>query len=127
MEIAPAAHDQASPAVGIFGRVDGVLVIDRSTLQEAEPYGDFLTFTHPAGHYERWEAWRAFGPGRLIALGYPGCIASTEYDQWPRGRIVYDTTARRFILDRDRRPQKAADRDCRSKICIRLKRRRCCR
>jgi hypothetical protein len=51
------------PAVGIFWRVDEALVIDPSTLDEAEPYGDCLT--HPGGHYERWQQWQALGPARL--------------------------------------------------------------
>ena len=28
----------------------------RSTLDEAEPYGEFIT--HAAGHYERWQEWQ---------------------------------------------------------------------
>jgi hypothetical protein len=88
------------PAVGIFWRVNGVLVIDRSTSDEAEPYGDCLG--HAAGHYERWREWQAMGAARLAALGYPELIASTEYDQWPRGRIVYETLARRFVVYADR-------------------------
>lgn len=94
------------PAAGIFWRVNGVLVIDRSTLDEAEPYGDCLG--HAAGHYERWQEWQALGAARRATLGYPDLIASTEYDQWPRGRIVYETLARRFVLYADRRLQKPA-------------------
>ena len=45
-----------APAVGILWRVADCLVLDRSVLAEAEPYGDCLT--HPGGHYERWEAWQ---------------------------------------------------------------------
>jgi hypothetical protein len=91
--VAPkAALEPTPPAVGIFWRVDGVIVIDRSTLDEAEPYGDSLT--HAAGHYERWQEWQALGVARLTVLGYPGRIVWTEYDQWPRGRIVYQTATR---------------------------------
>jgi hypothetical protein len=92
------------PSLGIFWRVAGVLVIDRSTLDEGEPYGDCIT--HPAGHYERWENWRALGAQRLRALGFPDRIASTEYDEWPRGRIVYEMPSKRFVLYTDRRLQK---------------------
>jgi hypothetical protein len=92
------------PAVGIFWRVNDVLVIDRSTLDEGEPYGDCIG--HAAGHYDRWEEWRALGAARLNAAGYPADIVLTEYDQWPRGRIVYETPARRFVLYADRRLQK---------------------
>lgn len=42
---------------------DDVLVVDRSTLAKAEPYGDCLI--HAAGHYERWEQWRRLGPAGL--------------------------------------------------------------
>jgi hypothetical protein len=91
------------PSLGIFWRVDGVLVIDRSTLDEAEPYGDCLT--HAEGHYERWENWRGFGTERLRAIGFPDSLASTEYDEWPRGRIVYESAKKRFILYADRRWQ----------------------
>ena len=91
------------PAVGIFWRVNAVLVVDRSTLDEAEAYGDCLG--HAAGHYDRWQAWQSLGATRLAAAGYPALIASTEYDQWPRGRIVYEGFAMRFVLYADRRLQ----------------------
>jgi len=85
--VAPnAALPPTPPAVGIFWLVSGVLVVDRSTLDEAKPYGDCIT--HAAGHYERWEEWRTVGAARLVVMGYPEIIASTEYDDWPRGRIV---------------------------------------
>jgi hypothetical protein len=45
------------------------------------------------------------GGARLAAKGYPDRIASTEYDQWPRGRIVYETPTRRSVIYADRRLQ----------------------
>jgi hypothetical protein len=103
--VAPrAALALTPPTVGIFWRVNGVLVIDRSTLDAAEPYGDCIT--HAAGHYERWQEWQALGIAGLVATGYPNSILSSEYDQWPRGRIVYETPTRRFVLYADRRLQK---------------------
>lgn len=98
-----AASTEAVPSVGIFWRVAGVLVIDRSTLQEAEPYGDCLT--HAAGHYEKWCDWQAHGGAWLASRGYPTAIVSTEYDEWPRGRIAYETDTSRFVLYADRRLQ----------------------
>ena len=83
--------------------MNGVLVIDRSTVDDAERYGDCIT--HAAGHYERWQEWQALGVARLAALGYPGRIVWTEYDQWPRGRIVYQTATQCFVLYADRRLQ----------------------
>jgi hypothetical protein len=46
------------------------------------------------------------GATRLAGLGYPLVIVSTEYDEWPRGRIVHETSTRRFVLYADRRVQK---------------------
>jgi len=94
------------PAVGIFWRVDSVLVIDRSTLESAEAYGECLT--HAAGHYECWQQWQALGVARRAAAGFPDRIAATEYDEWPRGRIVYETPLRRFVIYADRRLQQPA-------------------
>jgi hypothetical protein len=67
--IAPeAALAPTQPGVGIFWRVNGVLVVDRSTLENAEPYGECMT--HVAGHYERWQEWQALGETQLAAKGY---------------------------------------------------------
>ncbi len=79
--------------------------MDRSTLEEAEPYADCLT--HSAGHYELWQGWQALGIASLVAKGYPGQIASTEYDEWPRGRVIYEVLPQRFVIYADRRLQKA--------------------
>ncbi len=102
-EEVPTPPASPEPCVGIFWRVGGVLVVDRSTLAEAEPYGDHLT--HAAGHYERWAHWRKLGASRSAALGLPRQIAVTEYDEWPRGRIVYEKPAQRFVIYADRRLQ----------------------
>ena len=83
----PTLDSPREPCVGIFWRVGRVLVIDRSTLAEAEAYGDCLT--HAAGHYERWEQCRRLRAPRLAALGLPAQIASTEYDEWPRVKTAF--------------------------------------
>ena len=54
--LATATSAPTTPAVGIFWRVNGVLVVDLSTLDEAEPYGDCIT--HATGHYECWVHWQ---------------------------------------------------------------------
>lgn len=101
--VPPVALVPTPPSLGIFWLVAGVLVIDRSILNEGEQYGDCLT--HAAGHYERWKNWRALGAERLRGTGFPDHIRSTEYDEWPRGRIVYEKVAERFVLYADRRLQ----------------------
>ncbi|UDL93589.1 hypothetical protein LGH83_13525 [Lichenihabitans sp. PAMC28606] len=97
-----------SAAVGIVWDVrDGnrppQLVIDGTSLVEAEPYGDFLT--HARGHYEVWEGWRQLGPAGLIGRGLPPAIAWHEYEHFPRGRVVFNTRSRRFTLYADSKLQ----------------------
>ncbi len=104
IDIAPiAALSTTTPSVGIFWQIGNVLIIDRSSLTEAEPYGDCLT--HSAGHYERWQWRQSLGSSRLRSLGYPEQIVSSEYDEWPRGRIVHEVPSNRFVLYADRRIQ----------------------
>lgn len=100
-----------TPRVGIFWGVpaaDGslALITDHTSLSEAETYGAFLT--HPRGHYEVWEAWRRLGPAGLRRRGLPPAIAWHEYEECPRGRIVYDREAKRFVVYADRQLQGAA-------------------
>ncbi len=105
------ADDQAAPDKPGVGIVWGVrdaggpllLVTDRTLFAEAERYGDFLT--HPRGHHEMWERWRRLGPAGLASRGLPAAIAWHEYEHFPRGRVVFDTTTDRFTLYADRRLQ----------------------
>jgi hypothetical protein len=86
----PPARHREEPHVGIFWLVDGRLVIDSTLLSQAEPYGDHLT--QPRSHYEVWSLFQQSG----IAP------AGIEYEEPPRGRIMYNTNTRRFALLADR-------------------------
>ncbi len=105
------ADDQATldeTSVGIVWGVRDVsgpllLLTDRTSLGEAERYGNFLT--HPRGHHDVWERWRRLGPAGLARRGLPAAIAWHEYEHFPRGRVVFDTTTDRFTLYADRRLQ----------------------
>ena len=96
------------PSVGIFWVVPNggrtVLVTDRTTLAQAEAYGDCLT--HPRGHHEVWEVWRRLGGTALRRRGLPPIIATHEYEAFPRGRVVYMLGPALFTLYADRRLQR---------------------
>ncbi|MDI9849511.1 hypothetical protein QM467_15755 [Rhodoblastus sp. 17X3] len=90
------------PHVGIFWMIltaTGTRLLAASCpLSEAEPYGDCRTYG--PGHYEIWGNWRrsrALEPTvRAVACDY-------EYEDWPRGRIVFDAPADHFVLYADRK------------------------
>ena len=97
------------PSVGIFWQVrdntgEGALVTDRTALDSAEPYGDCLT--HPRGHYEVWEGWQRLSATARAKDGLPQSIVDHEYEDFPRGRIVYHQPSARFWIYADRRLQK---------------------
>ena len=68
----------------------------RCALAEAEEYGDFLTCPH--GHYEVWEGWRARCPADRIA----SVVRDAEYEEWPRGRVVFNSLKGQFIVYADK-------------------------
>src|SRR5271169_521768 len=88
-----ARPDFSNSFVGIFWAIQeqgsaATIVDHRCSLKEAEPYGTMLTCPH--GHYDVWEQWRK--------AGGQAAIAASEYEEWPRGRIVYDSEKQRFVL-----------------------------
>ena len=90
-------------SLGIFWVVETAsrevrLLTAGCSLEVAEPYGDFLTF--PDGHYEVWGRWRNIKHpnAALRAL-----VRAFEYEDWPRGRIVFDRVKERFVLYADRK------------------------
>jgi hypothetical protein len=76
--------------VGIFWLINTNLLIDGTPLSEAEQYGDFLT--HPRGHAEVWERYQRNGT----------VPPETEYEEAPRGRVMYNTKTCQFTLLADR-------------------------
>ena len=80
----------------------GVAVLAHAiALTEAEAYGDCLT--DPLSHYDAWEATKR-GRSALAPLDEAAraLIARSEYEDWPRGRVVYDGAAQSFIVYADR-------------------------
>ena len=96
--------------VGIFWAVQekgstAVLLDHRCPISEAEPYGNMLTCPH--GHYEVWEQWR--NNARNDRPGLSFLIATDEYEEWPRGRIVYSSPHDHFVLYADAQILSRAD------------------
>jgi hypothetical protein len=79
-------HRKDEPQVGIFWLVNGELLIDSTLLSEAEPYGDLLT--HPRGHAAVWEQYQRNGV----------VLPEAEYEEAPRGRVMYSRKTRQFTL-----------------------------
>lgn len=97
------------PSVGIFWWVpvdtgESTLVTDRTVLALAEPYGDCLT--HPHGHYDVWERWRHISAKARANAGLPRAIVDCEYEDFPRGRVVYHQPSARFWIYADKRLHK---------------------
>jgi hypothetical protein len=67
-------------------------------MDQAEPYGDCLTYG--PGHYETWAQWRR---DRTVDPALRGIVRLYEYEDWPRGRIVFDRARDLFLLYADRK------------------------
>ena len=81
----PAQRRSEESHVGIFWAVGRKLLIDCTPLEESEPYGDHLT--HPLSHLEAWTLFLQNGIAPI----------EIEYEDAPRGRIMYNTQTQRFI------------------------------
>jgi len=88
-EVKRKKSDQAQ-YVGIFWLVNGKLVIDSTPLNKAEPYGDHRD--HPRSHIDVWEQFQRLGKAPR----------ESEYEEFPRGRVIYDSASGTFTLFADR-------------------------
>src|SRR5713226_2338208 len=69
-------------------------------LERAITYGDMLTVE--TGHLEHWSRLSRRGATALRAAQIPTAPVWSEYEEWPRGRVLYDCAARRFVIRADR-------------------------
>jgi len=83
-------NSDRAPHLGIFWLVDGKLIIDSSPLSEAERYGDHMN--HPRGHVD---VWPKFERSRRVPRG-------SEYEEYPRGRVMFETTNESFTILADK-------------------------
>jgi hypothetical protein len=85
--------------VGIFWVVDNMLICVSRTLDEADSYGDCQTYE--LGHSEQWDLWQTENEVWLIANNIPTAVLESQYDDFPRGRVV--KTPDSFVIYGDRR------------------------
>ncbi|MGH7043692.1 MAG: hypothetical protein ACREFY_16400 [Acetobacteraceae bacterium] len=90
--------------LGLFWVVEdrgrAVLITHAVSVEQAVPYGDMLTVD--TGHLEFWSELARRGPRLLRAAGIPTTPVWSEYEEWPRGRVLYDRSARCFVIRADR-------------------------
>jgi hypothetical protein len=79
-----------APNVGITFLVGKTLLIDRTPVSEGEIYGEFRI--HERGHDTYWEKLKKTG---VVPQG-------SEYDDYPRGRVAYNTKTEKYSLFLDR-------------------------
>ncbi len=80
----------AEPLVGIFWLVKQNLLIDSTLLSAAEEYDHFKI--HSGNHISVWEKFQQNGTAPR----------EMEYEEAPRGRVMYNTKTRRFTLLADK-------------------------
>jgi hypothetical protein len=76
------------------------------TLEQADAYGDMLTLD--TGHLAHWSLLARQGAAALRAARLPTAPVWSEYDEWPRGRVLYDRAAQRFVVRADRQLHRPA-------------------
>ena len=78
------------PQVGIFWLVDGKTILDATPLSAAEAHLQFRIY--PGDHISVWERLQRQGLAPI----------DMEYEEPPRGRVVYNTNEKRFTLLADK-------------------------
>ena len=90
--------------LGLFWVVEdhgkAALIAHAVSMEQAVPYGDMLTVDE--GHFEFWSGLACRGPRLLRAAGIPTAPVWSEYEEWPRGRVLYDHPARCLVIPADR-------------------------
>ena len=100
---APDDDVAAGGYVGVFWSVDGKLIWERVTRDQAEVYGEFLT---SRGHYSVWSDWQDLSAKERRIKDVPETVAFSEYEDHPRGRVVFHSASKTFIIYADRRLQR---------------------
>ena len=84
------AQARIEPRVGIFWFFGGKLILDTMPVSQGELYGEILT--HPRGHLQHWTELQR---GEVVP-------PDVEYEDPPRGRVVYHPGDKWFVFYADR-------------------------
>ncbi|MFT8679219.1 hypothetical protein [Gluconacetobacter sp.] len=71
-------------------------LVDRLPVSQGERYGDAITW---GGHYEFWEQIQSENQNRSLSK----VPQWSEYEEWPRGRVIYNTREKIFVVYADRK------------------------
>ena len=83
-------NESTEPRVAIFWVFEGKIILDSIPLSEAQQYGTALN--HPTSHIDHWT--------RLQSTGQ--VPVDVEYEEPPRGRVLYDQRWQKFHLLADK-------------------------
>ena len=84
------AKSAGAPNVGIFWQYGKRLIVAGTPLAKAEAYGEHMIFS--SSHLNYW-----------AELQRAGTVSrETEYEEYPRGRVIYNTKAHKFTLMADK-------------------------
>ncbi len=74
------------PRLAIFWLVKNKLLMDSVELSQSEQLCDYRNY--PRSHIDTWEQWQRIGKAPL----------ESPYEEYPRGRVTYDTKTGIFML-----------------------------
>lgn len=83
------SHTHCQQSIGIFWLVEDHLIFDIGPVSAAERCGDMLTFHQT--HASNW----------TVLQRIKGVAPSVEYQQYPRGRVVFDLKTHVFKIYAD--------------------------
>jgi hypothetical protein len=96
----PAEPGMVGPFWGVEEKGQAAIIAVAVPLGRASAYGDMLTVD--TGHLEHWSRLARRGARALREAEIPTAPVWSEYEEWPRGRVLYDSVARRFVIRADR-------------------------
>lgn len=80
----------AESSVGAFYMIGNNIIANATNVARGESYGDFVNYSN------HWDLWK------VVCRAYP-LFRRFEYDDFPRGRVVFNKKDRQFIIYLDKK------------------------